>query len=318
MANNAGAVVELDADANGGVDIGKGGTNSTTAAAAATALGVGTADDVVHSTLNLTGGTGTLALGTPSTNTGIVHWKNAVNAFIFSQQSGTTGADYTWTWPTAQSGGAGFLLNVGATGVMGYTDPATFDLPSSTDGQMLQSNAGTYESTSTLSSIVFSMAGAQSNLLFNTADNFLNDAETDTDHVLSASKIISLDALKASLTGANFTGAVTAPVNTLTKAAGYTLTSTEASGSLTIATAAMTLTLPTAVAGYSGCLMAGQGVTAIIQLAPATGDYLVTSGVRGTAATARASGGAAGDKICFVAANADDWYITSEDGTWAE
>lgn len=189
MANNAGAVVELDADANGGVDIGKGGTNSTTAAAAATALGVGAADDVVHSTLNLTGGTGTLALGTPSTNTGIVHWKNAVNAFIFSQQSGTTTADYTWTWPTAQSGGAGFLLNVGATGVMGYTDPATFDLPASTDGQMLQSNAGTYESTSTLSSIVFSMAGAQSNLLFNTGSNFLLDTDTSTDHVLSASEI---------------------------------------------------------------------------------------------------------------------------------
>ena len=125
-------------------------------------------------------------------------------------------------------------------------------------------------------------------------------------------------ALKASLTGAAFTGAVTALASTATYATAHTLSTTEASGQFTLATAAVVLTLPTAVAGYSGCFAAGQGVTAIIQLTPGTGDYLVVDGARGTAATAYASSGTAGDKICFIAANADDWYITSEVGTWSE
>jgi len=125
------------------------------------------------------------------------------------------------------------------------------------------------------------------------------------------------DTVKAD-TATDHTGVLTATTNTLSYATDTTLTATNARGSFILATAAMTLTLPDAVAGYSGCFTAGQGVAAIIQLAPATGDYLVIDGVRGTAATARASGGAAGDKICFIAANADDWYITSEVGTWSE
>ena len=70
--------------------------------------------------------------------------------------------------------------------------------------------------------------------------------------------------------------------------------------------------------GYSFCFLSGQGSTAIISVTPATGDYLVVDGVRGTAATNYASAGAAGDKICMFAANADDWYVTSEVGTWSE
>jgi hypothetical protein len=117
------------------------------------------------------------------------------------------------------------------------------------------------------------------------------------------------------------TGEVQAIINVLTKGSAYTLgtdEATEVGGSLVIGTAAMVLTLPSAAAGYSGCFIAGQGVAAIIQLAPASGDYLVVDGSRGTVATAYASAGGLGDKICFIAANADDWYITSEVGTWSE
>ena len=71
-------------------------------------------------------------------------------------------------------------------------------LPASTDGQILQSNNGTYESTSTLDSIAFNMGGSQSNLLYDTGSNFLLDTDTSVNHVWSASKITSELALKAS------------------------------------------------------------------------------------------------------------------------
>lgn len=88
-------------------------------------------------------------------------------------------------------------------------------------------------------------------------------------------------------------------------------------GGSVLATAAAQYTLPSAEDGFNGCIQAGQGVTAIIQLIPAAGDFIVQSGVRGTAATALKSSGAAGDRICYIANDADDWYITTI-GTWAE
>jgi len=123
---------------------------------------------------------------------------------------------------------------------------------------------------------------------------------------------------KAALAGAAFTGTVSGHVGVISKSSAHALSTTEAGGYLTIGTAAMVLTLPTAVAGYSGCFLAGQGVTAIIQLTPGASDYLVVDGARGTVATAYASDGSAGDKICFIAADDTDWYITSEVGTWSE
>jgi hypothetical protein len=78
------------------------------------------------------------------------------------------------------------------------------------------------------------------------------------------------------------------------------------------------LTLTAGAAGDHGCLSNGQGVTAIISVTPPAGDYLVVDGVRGTAATALASSGAAGDKICWVRIDADDIEVTSSNGTWAE
>lgn len=159
-------------------------------------------------------------------------------------------------------------------------------------------------------------------------DNDASDADVtfsnDTVRIAKTETLTNKTLTAPIVTGAGsikITGEVQAIVNVLSKAAAYTLgtdEATEVGGSLVIATAAMVLTLPTATAGYSGCFMAGQGVTAIIQLTPITGDYLVVTGVRKTIATAYKSAGGAGDKICYIAANADDWYITSEVGTWAE
>jgi len=50
------AAVELDADSNGGTDISKGGTNSTTAANAAEALGVGVTDNPSFNSVHASGG----------------------------------------------------------------------------------------------------------------------------------------------------------------------------------------------------------------------------------------------------------------------
>lgn len=113
------------------------------------------------------------------------------------------------------------------------------------------------------------------------------------------------------------TGTISGKLVTATDADAHTLTSAEYHGGTVLATGAAIYTLPTAAAGYSGCVEAGQGVTAIIQLLPASGDYVVLNGVRGTAATSLKSGGAAGDRICYRTYNADDWYVSVK-GTWAE
>jgi len=44
----------------------------------------------------------------------------------------TLAGNVTWTLPTAASGGANYLVNVDADGTMGYTDPASFVTPTST------------------------------------------------------------------------------------------------------------------------------------------------------------------------------------------
>jgi hypothetical protein len=121
------------------------------------------------------------------------------------------------------------------------------------------------------------------------------------------------------------TGDLFAPVNVMGLSSGtYTVggggDDDEKNGTLFVNTDndAEVLTLTTAAAGMSGCLMNGQGVTAAISLVPASGDYLVLDGVRGTVATQIDSSGAAGDKICWVAYDATDVYITSYTGSWSE
>jgi len=82
---------------------------------------------------------------------------------------------------------------------------------------------------------------------------------------------------------------------------------------------AFTLTLPSAVAGMNLCVMQEQGDTGAITVQPADGDYIVYQGARSdTAADYWVSGGAAGDKMCIVAHDATDWYVTGSYGTWTE
>jgi hypothetical protein len=81
---------------------------------------------------------------------------------------------------------------------------------------------------------------------------------------------------------------------------------------------AIDFTLPSAAAGMSACFVQSQGAAGAITVQPATGDYLVVDGVRGTVATDYTSSGAGADKLCVIAADATDWIVTSETGTWAE
>jgi len=116
------------------------------------------------------------------------------------------------------------------------------------------------------------------------------------------------------------TGSILGGINIISKSANYILGTDKASetrGSKIYATAPMILTI-TAAEGDSGCFENEQGDTSVIQLKPAAGDYLVSQGIRGTIATAYASSGALGDKICWTCRDATDCYIESEVGTWAE
>jgi hypothetical protein len=81
---------------------------------------------------------------------------------------------------------------------------------------------------------------------------------------------------------------------------------------------AIDFTLPSAVAGMSACFTQGQGVSGAITVQPASGDYLVIDGVRGTVATNYNSTGAGEDRLCVIAQNATDWIVTSKSGTWSE
>jgi len=110
---------------------------------------------------------------------------------------------------------------------------------------------------------------------------------------------------------------ITAKIYTSTDADAHTLTYDEYHGGTVVATGAGIYTLPSASAGLSGCIETGQGVTAIIQLLPASGDYISYRGSRGTVATSIKSGGALGDRVCYYTVDSDDWYISTY-GAWAE
>jgi hypothetical protein len=108
------------------------------------------------------------------------------------------------------------------------------------------------------------------------------------------------------------------PIAMITASTDRILTTEEALNFKVTMTAAGKVSLPTAVAGDAGCVTAGQGVTQVIGVQPASGDYIVYHGVRQTAATEYKSGGALGDGLCFIAVNDSDWEITGAYGTWAE
>jgi len=216
--------------------------------------------------------------------------------------------DGTWVTP----GGSGDMILASVQTVTGKKTfggaaaVGKFALAGTTSGSTV------LDATAVASGVMTLPAGTDTLVALNTNDTLTN--KTLTAPTITAPVVTGAGSIKIS-------GEVQALVNVLTKGTAYTLgtdEATEVGGSLVIATAAMVLTLPTAVAGYSGCFASGQGLAAIIQLTPAAGDYLVVDGTRETAATAYASTAALGAKICYVAVSADDWMITSVVGTWSE
>jgi hypothetical protein len=149
----------------------------------------------------------------------------------------------------------------------------------------------------------------------------VTNAAVDVDGAFTATSVAS-DAAVSGTTG-TFSGVLVGALSVDTDADAHTLTSDEYHGGTVVATGAAVYTLPAAAAdsGYSGCVENGQGVTSILQLLPADGDYIVFKGARGTAATSiKSPTGIAGSRICYWSYDADDWYVitSSATGAWAE
>ena len=255
-------------------------------------------------------------VGAQIVDNAITNTKMADDAIGINELSATGTADSTTylrgdnTWATVSSGTGGDNVSVNSSAV---TDP---DFVST--GSISFTN-----SSNTISANLDDNAVTNAKIVDDAVDSAeIADGAIDTVHL--ADDVVTMDKIDddgafTSLTGAwHTTGVLQGKVNTLSYSANTTLSAANADGSFIIATAAMTLTLPTAASGYSLCMYSGQGSTAIIQIAPASGDYIVVDGVRGTAATALASSGAAGDSICVISSGTDDWYVTSKVGTWDE
>jgi len=176
------------------------------------------------------------------------------------------------------------------------------------DGKYLMSNgpavAPTFETAS---------AGSETNTLETTITG-IEDTEIFIGDGTNSGTFVSMGAMAEDI---GTTGVITGKIETATDSNAHTLLSDEYHGGSVLATGAGIYSLPTAAAGYSGCVEAGYGVTAILQLLPASGDYIVHEGERGTIATSIKSTGEAGDMICYRAYNDTDWYV-SVFGTWEE
>ena len=155
-----------------------------------------------------------------------------------------------------------------------------------------------------------------------TGQEFSADANVEqlADLTLQSSSVLGVDASGNIQTyAAGELLPVSFGITVVSKATSATLTAAEVGNTLVLVTAAtQTITLPTAVAGYATCISLSQGVTGTLTVTPAAGDYIVVDGTRGTAATAYAATSALGNKLCIVAADADDWYITGSTGVWSE
>jgi hypothetical protein len=88
------------------------------------------ADGGVTTTTLTAGSANSLTLGTDSAGgvpaIGSVIFHNATNTNHFTITSGTSGAAIGWTLPTAAPAGNDYLVKSSTAGVLGYTDPATF------------------------------------------------------------------------------------------------------------------------------------------------------------------------------------------------
>ena len=114
--------VELDADSNGATDVGKGGTNSTTAAGARTNLGV----PATASTLAGSCTVGPCLDGT--SDGGDLIKLYGPGGFWTALQAGNAVANRSWRLPLAAppTPGTTRLMNMDEDGQMGFVDPAIF------------------------------------------------------------------------------------------------------------------------------------------------------------------------------------------------
>lgn len=87
------------------------------------------------------------------------------------------------------------------------------------------------------------------------------------------------------------------------------------------AAAAFTGTLPTAAIGLTKCIAnsdsSGVADTGVITIqTSAAGQFIHYNGVLGTTGGSAISGGAAGDKACFIGKSSTDWELYAQIGSW--
>jgi hypothetical protein len=76
-----------------------------------------------------------------------------------------------------------------------------------------------------------------------------------------------------------------------------------------------TYTLPTAVAGMSGCFYDFGGGAGTIILLPETADHIVLDGTEASDDDTAVSGGADGEFLCLIS-DGTFWYSLGISGTW--
>ena len=122
------------------------------------------------------------------------------------------------------------------------------------------------------------------------------------------------------------TGVISGKINVISKAAAYTLgtdSTDELYGCMTIATTAMTLTLPNVDAasgtGQSVCMYST--TASVIRVNPNDADKIRLSGTLGASGVDIYSAGAAGNFICLMvtdfATDVAHWTTLGSQGTWA-
>ena len=100
------------------------------------------------------------------------------------------------------------------------------------------------------------------------------------------------------------------------KTANYSLTASDCDGFQTFcndgSSGTITLTLPTAVAGYRIIVTNAESQT--LQIAPGAGDNVTTSSVSASATGIKTTG--KGDSTTLIAINATEWIAQETTGTW--
>jgi hypothetical protein len=95
-------------------------------------------------------------------------------------------------------------------------------------------------------------------------------------------------------------------------------TAAQSYNSFNLVNAAITVLLPTAVAGMSTCVVdSGTAHDIIVDVQATDNAVLVGSVGAGGVGITNASGSSTGDFVCLVAPVANKWYVERQQGTWA-